>query len=149
MISSSKKCLPSSTPSKAPLFTVKIQSLACPVISNLPFVDSWQFGVAAKDKDSVWRWSSASEPGVAQEERRKLSHLEKEARKPKKMASKIATLALILSFSGSSVTGLEVTATSGQGRVVVRWQPFFWLMLPRDDCPPKYGCSFGKSPNSR
>ena len=60
----------------APLFTVEIQSLAYPVISNLPFVDSWQFGVAAKDKDSVWRWSSASEPGVAQEGRRKLSHLD-------------------------------------------------------------------------
>ena len=39
------------------------------------------------------------------------------------MAGKTATLVLFLSFYGSS-EALEVTATSGQGRVVVRCQFF-------------------------
>jgi len=58
------------------------------------------------------------------------------------MASKIATLALILSFCGSSVTGLEVTATSGQGRVVVREDSEFAVLSCASDSVEQTSCTW-------
>jgi len=58
------------------------------------------------------------------------------------MASKIATLALILSFCGSSVTSLEVTATSGHGRVVVREDSNFAVLSCASDSVEQTSCTW-------